>query len=52
MNTFVVKNHRQFDYIDQEIVSLLGMSSFFSLSVVLKLLKHVKLIVFENYNEC
>ena len=25
---------------------------FFSLSVLLKLLKHVKLIVFENYNEC
>ena len=27
-------------------------SSFFSLSVLLKLLKHVKLIVSENYNEC
>ena len=25
---------------------------FFSLSVLLKLLKHVKLIVFENSNEC
>ena len=24
----------------------------FSVSVLLKLLKHVKLIVFENYNEC
>ena len=27
-------------------------SSFFSLSVLLKLLKQVKLITFENYNEC
>ena len=33
-------------------MSLLCISSFFSLSVLLKLLKHVKLIIFENYNEC
>ena len=33
-------------------MSLLCISSFCSLSVLLKLLKRVKLIVFENYNEC
>ena len=33
-------------------VSLLCISSFFLLSVWLKLLKHVKLIICENYNEC
>ena len=33
-------------------VSLLCISSFFLLSVLLKLLKHVKLIIFKNYNEC
>ena len=33
-------------------MSLSYISSFFSLSVLLKLLKHVTLIVFENYNEC
>ena len=33
-------------------MSLLCISSFFSPSVLLRLLKHVKLIIFENYNEC
>ena len=33
------------------LVSLSNISAFFSLSVLLKFLKHVKLIVFENYNE-
>ena len=33
-------------------MSLSCISSFFSLSVLLKLLKHVKLIVFDNSNEC
>ena len=33
-------------------MSLLCISSFFSLSVLLKLLKHVSLIIFDNYNEC
>ena len=33
-------------------MSLLCISSFCSLSVLLKLLKRVKLIIFENYNEC
>ena len=36
-------------------MSLLCISSFFFIffaSVLLKLLKHVKLIIFENYNEC
>ena len=34
------------------LVSLLYIFSFFSLSVLLKLLKHVKLIIFENYSGC
>ena len=61
MAASVLEIHREFDYINREIddtyfqyntLCLLYISSFFSLSVLLKLLKHVKVIIFENYNEC
>ena len=59
MGASVLEIHWVFDYINKEIddthfqyntLSLLCISSFFSLSV--KLLKHVKLIIFYNYHEC
>ena len=58
----VFEIHGEFDYINREIGDIYFQCNtlclyyaflhFFSLTVLLKLLKHVKLIIFENYNKC
>ena len=62
MAASVVEIHRKFDYANLEIDDIYIQYNtlclfyvflhFFSPSVLLKLLKDVKLIIFENYNEC
>ena len=62
MAASVLGNQREFDYINLEIDDTCFQYNtlclcyiflhFFLLSVLLKLLKHVRLILFECYNEC
>ena len=60
MAASVLEIHREFDYINWEIddifniilcVSIMPVFIFFAISFS-EVLKHVKLIILENYNEC